>query len=599
MKRGEIEYAEPKDSKQPPQAGADEATQKQFDDAIALLGLEQFKAQLKNQDIQSVEALKLLGDRDLQLLGVDTIGQRKAIQMRVEQLNAGTARRRSNNPFMAIAGARNVNQARFKAIALMAVQQTVVSVGYKIQSLGQLDIVLGRFACTFKLFATWQDSLLKGISSDFAKSRLFIQKMTDADTNFLWQEYGLFDPELIVPNAVDMRTDYFEMKVTDAAKGKAKWSKHFSGLLDVSLSTHLLQQFPFDYHDLEIVVRPHKADTKTVRLKLWSGCHTAELKDSGEWAVVGHRARCELTDPSVSSTGKMYSVFYIVLMVERFSGWYFLNVLFFLFGITMSSLTIFLIPPHEGSRMEVATALLLSIIATKFSVAASLPRVHKKTLFDEYVFVCFSFVLTPVVESAYLYKVKDEELATTVNNWSAGLASVIWVVYHIVLWGRLRVDKGHKLRWRSGKIQENAALAAHSAKSILHNSFLKFPSRKASAHKAEQDKFDKQKAAPASAATADEVTPMVQVRPITRSSVGQQDLARSLGVPRAGTAGALLPTTSSRMSAVANRKSSKLAPLPGQQASVAVAVYPAGSPLPDPKETAVPPLPDPKEVLAL
>ena len=43
-------------------------------------------------------------------------------------------------------------------------------------------------------------------------------------------------------------------QVTDVNKGNAKWTKHFIGDLDLRVKPELLQQFPFDYHDLNIEV---------------------------------------------------------------------------------------------------------------------------------------------------------------------------------------------------------------------------------------------------------------------------------------------------------------------------------------------------------
>ena len=52
------------------------------------------------------------------------------------------------------------------------------------------------------------------MSKEFAKNHLFIRTMTDMDgSNFQWANYGLFDPELIVNNAVGIVCTYFEMKV--------------------------------------------------------------------------------------------------------------------------------------------------------------------------------------------------------------------------------------------------------------------------------------------------------------------------------------------------------------------------------------------------
>jgi hypothetical protein len=91
-------------------------------------------------------------------------------------------------------------------------------------------------------------------------------------------------------------------------------------------------------------------------------------------------------------------------MVVRFHHWYIENVLFPIAGICAMSFAIFWMPIEDFiSRCEVAVALLLSVIALKFTVSAHIPRVYYSTVFDLYVSVMSLTILLPFLVSVVAY----------------------------------------------------------------------------------------------------------------------------------------------------------------------------------------------------
>jgi hypothetical protein len=91
-------------------------------------------------------------------------------------------------------------------------------------------------------------------------------------------------------------------------------------------------------------------------------------------------------------------------MVVRFHHWYVENVVFPLGGICAMSFAVFWMPIEDYiSRCEVAVALLLSIIALKFTVSSHIPRVYYSTAFDLYVSTMSMMVLIPFGESVVAY----------------------------------------------------------------------------------------------------------------------------------------------------------------------------------------------------
>jgi hypothetical protein len=128
--------------------------------------------------------------------------------------------------------------------------------------------------------------------------------------------------------------------------------------------------------------------------------------EQNEWQVLGHRVDHLETDPSSSSTGKVYSELHICkynalqpthstylvsnihcpagLMVGRYPQWYIGNVLSFVFGLGILGFGILALDvARVEGRCESAMSVLLSILATKFVVSEHVPRVHYLSLFDE------------------------------------------------------------------------------------------------------------------------------------------------------------------------------------------------------------------------
>jgi len=405
---------------------------------------------------------------DLRDLGVASIGHRMSILNSVRELasqasdsvsllSVKSQEQKSSQP----ASGTLIRKVKAKAVA--------VRVGYKIEVLEQVDCMVGRFSCNFKMFATWTDPKLAGIEPEDAVS-LGIREMNDTHSNHVWEkEYpdlGLFDPELIVSNAINLKCTYHEQKVTNRVKGTVKLTKYFSGWVGFQVAKSLML-FPFDFHDLTLTLRPHKHPTTIMTIEVWDGCHASDLQNQvGEWSIVGHRVKATTTDPAVSSTGKMYSILDVTIMVDRASQWYGFNVFFFLFAIVLMSFSIFLVPLDNGSRMEVGTDLVLSIIATKFTVSEAIPRVHRATIFDEYIVACFTFVLIPVLVTAGLYHAPSRELAELLNLVAACVTAALWIAYHLYLFLRLAKHSNKKTGWKAQQLVSDALKAQQSDKSI-------------------------------------------------------------------------------------------------------------------------------------
>lgn len=404
----------------------------------------QIKAQMEIENIKTAQQIAGITVEDLEKLGVSKIGSRIEMIDQIRTLKAyGPAAlrwrkwahgRRSSSLSAAAIGNRDLSSTTFHKKfqePSNAPGQVCIKMGYNFRTLNEIDCVLGRFSCSFKVFATWVDPCLKNVPDELARKHIHTQSMDDSRTEFTLSGLpGVFDPQIVITNATRLRCTYHEIKVSNRMEGRLKWTKYFSGELSLGTFHKNLKLFPFDFHDLAIIVRSHKLELSRCLFQLWKGCHTSSLNEyMGEWAVLGHRGYAITTDPNKSTSGKVYSEFRMVIMVQRCWGWYFLNIFFFLFSIMGMALLMFLIP-YE-SRLEPSISLVLSVIATKFTCADHIPRLYFSTIFDEYMAVCFGFVVVTVLEMQILFNAEEEHHST--NFWSGVVVASIFTIYHIGL----------------------------------------------------------------------------------------------------------------------------------------------------------------------
>ena len=241
----------------------------------------------------------------------------------------------------------SINGRRFILASNVSAAGPEVQVGYTIESISDINLATSVYSCSFELCATWVDPRLIGCSEEQAKALGFRVSTEDVvsarDRVVDWEGQGLYQPDLHIVNGREMSIKSFEMAVADRAKGAVCWKQRISGSLHFEISKSL-RFFPFDYHELRICVRSHKMNQSKANLVLWTK-HThvraAALSDDGDgdggneagvggWRLVGHRADVLQTDKGTSSTGKVYSEFHAVVMVQRRPHEYLLQILLFL-----------------------------------------------------------------------------------------------------------------------------------------------------------------------------------------------------------------------------------------------------------------------------
>ena len=347
-----------------------------------------------------------------------------------------------------------------------------VQVGYKVDALGEVDCLRALFFAHFKIFATWTDPALRECSL-YRAEQLHVHAQQEKMVN--WErEHGLLQPELIVLNGHELACSYYEMRLTDRAVGTVKWSKHFSGWLNLEIGLSL-ENFPFDYHDLRICLRCRTMDKQHCSLRVWPGTHSTEFQEeSNEWQLLGHRIDLLETDPAASPTGKIYEELHVCIMVQRFFQWYMYNVVIFLFALVIMSVGVYAMPfagsEAIGGRTQVSVSLIFAVIALKFVVVEHIPRVHYRTFFDEYVIMCFFFVTVSGIQSLLMYKFSDVGTAehprqpmfsSSTNNYinlaTSSTVAGAFVLYHVLTRRRLVSHRERQRKWCERRLRDDAA----------------------------------------------------------------------------------------------------------------------------------------------
>jgi hypothetical protein len=338
----------------------------------------------------------------------------------------------------------------------------LVKIGYKIMEIGQIDLHRLTYSCNFRLVATWTDKKLANCSKERA-DQLFARRTHDISSPpgmkvADWEKEGLFQPDLTIMNSHDISVTYFEMKVTDLENGVVTWTQHCSGWLSMELYASTVRFFPFDYHELRICLRSHKFNQSKTVLELWGNRAETESQEMiDEWQLVGHRADSLLTDKGTSTTAKQYSEFHIVVMVQRHHNWYLTNTLYFaVAALYMGCSSYGTSTDRYKGWTEEAIFVLLGLVAGKYAIGASTPKVHYLTLHDGLLLWWFLMVVVAVVETGFLALSVDGSgsynTVREVNGIFAGCMFLLNVVVHLLVLRSVMRHLRKRTKWSSLRI---------------------------------------------------------------------------------------------------------------------------------------------------
>ena len=219
-----------------------------------------------------------------------------------------------------------------------------------------------------------------------------------------------------------------------------------------------LEDFPFDVQPLTILVTLNIPTNRAVIIgneeypSLF--LHKTFQQKSVYNVVYKEQLHWELqqSDASESTAGWTYPRIMFSVSMQRRYGYYITNVVLPIGVLTaMTAVTCGTKEPDgspmgTASRLGLTFTLILTAVAYKLVVSASLPAISYQTVLDVYVLICFLWMLLAALENAlfsHLAYAKDDdagELVVLFNElWVMLIYLVSFAITNVVFWWRVSV----------------------------------------------------------------------------------------------------------------------------------------------------------------
>jgi hypothetical protein len=179
----------------------------------------------------------------------------------------------------------------------------VVTISYKINCISDISSLMGTFTIDMKLFFKWCDTSLVG-----------------RDKKIPIEESDLSsDPNICVINDHEIQEVQRKLILSDPKTGQVKLTLQVKGTCFIK--NMMLNTFPWDCQNLQIILQPYKLDYKKVILVSDPNESVMTDHNSFEWTILSHCQVPVLSNPKDSSTNKIYSGLEITILVSRQSQW--------------------------------------------------------------------------------------------------------------------------------------------------------------------------------------------------------------------------------------------------------------------------------------
>jgi len=291
-----------------------------------------------------------------------------------------------------------------------------VLAGITVYSVLKIDNVNQLVDIDFKVFCQWEDETLIGKDPetvDFSKH---------------------FHPHFYVKNAVDLEILEDRQRLKDAELGIVTHTIHYRGTLSQYFRLH---SFPFDIQEIKIII-----SSQGHVIKNYFFLHTGRNSESvasrksalQEWEVLPmYDPVFILTDRSESSSNVVYSEFLSIVPIRRHCRHYIWSVGSVLsLLVTMCYYTSAISYEKFGDRMIVILSLILTIIAFKYSIYESLPKINYMTLLDKFYFMCFLFMYVMIIGSYVVTNYIDQASAAFVDKTFCDAWFYCWLTFHVL-----------------------------------------------------------------------------------------------------------------------------------------------------------------------
>ena len=194
-----------------------------------------------------------------------------------------------------------------------------------------------------------------------------------------------------------------------------------------------LKEFPFDRQALSIQLVAADYLTEQVELVATVGSGVSDTLSIADWKVVNWEMAADAPVPSPpGAKHEIVPSVALVLHVERRIGYYVIKVILPLLLIVAMSWVVFWIDPRDfGTKVSVAITAMLTLIAYRFAVGATLPNVSYLTRLDLFIMVSTVLIyasLVVVVVTSHYARTDRPGAAKRIDRWVRWLAPLVFLV---------------------------------------------------------------------------------------------------------------------------------------------------------------------------
>lgn len=183
--------------------------------------------------------------------------------------------------------------------------------------------------------------------------------------------------------------DYVEV----SPEGIVSYRQRFWGTFSQPLE---LSEFPFDRQTLSLQIVPTEFSEEQVQLLISETSGVSGDYSIADWEVVGHQI--VIGQHSYSAHSDTVQMAELILYVDRRDGYYLVKVVLPLIMIVIMSMLVFWIDPKlAATQIGLATTSMLTLIAYRFAVGATMPKLSFLTRLDYFILASTILVFTCLV----------------------------------------------------------------------------------------------------------------------------------------------------------------------------------------------------------
>ena len=292
-------------------------------------------------------------------------------------------------------------------------QPTKIYVSIYILDLGSVDTANQSFIANIYFIYKWHDPRLvhKGPGSIIRPLR------------------EVWNPRIQIANQQKVFPTFPE-EVSISPTGEVAYFQRVWGTFSQPLQ---LRNFPFDkqFINTKIVAVQYTRDEIQLIANPQFSSGIADKVSVTDWKIGEWKTNIAPFQPSPDAI--TISAFELSISIERRIDYYIINIIIPLFLIVAMSWVVFWIEPKQssGTKISLAATCMLTLIAYRFAIGASIPKLSYLTRLDEFILWSTVLIFATLIEAAYTApyeKYGKFDLALRIDKWCRWIFPSIFIL---------------------------------------------------------------------------------------------------------------------------------------------------------------------------